>query len=54
MTEDAESQDAPDSAKTQMGSVTDEKEPESSESDQAADAGLSVTREEAGSGEEAE
>ena len=54
MTEDAESQDAPDSAKTQMGSVTDEKEPESSESDQAADAGLSVTREEAGSGEESE
>ena len=54
MTEDAESQDRLNSVKTQAGMVSDEKEPESSESDSAADTEQSETQEEADSGEEAE
>ena len=54
LTEDTESQGSADSSKTQEETVPDYKEPESRESDLTADAGLPVTREEAGSGEEAE
>ena len=54
MTEDTESQDRSNSVKTQAGMVSDEKEPESSESDSAADTEQSETQEEADSGEEAE
>lgn len=54
MTEDAESQDRLNSVKTQAGMVSDEKEPESSESDSVADTEQSETQEEADSGEEAE
>ena len=54
LTEDDESQDSTDSSKTREETVSDDNEPESRESDPAADAGPSVTREEADSGEEAE
>ena len=54
MTEDAELQERPDPAKTQTGTGSAKEEPESSETDSAADTGQPETQEEADSGEEAE